>query len=188
MTKIRRHRGARVVQGDIYTNVDFIEYAVEKKGVVSISKIRFPHVVVLSQDCDLVGDYRVRWSKAKASSQDKKLFSVLVVPLYNAAHFFAGTHLSDLQMTMQSVKKDGTAGKQLQQNETPRYHYCDFPKEVPLVPSVIDFKHYFSVNVEYLKRNRVDKFVCRISPLFREHLSLRFANFLSRVGLPQEVS
>ena len=32
----------RVCQGDIISNVEFIEYAVEKNGQIEISKIKFP--------------------------------------------------------------------------------------------------------------------------------------------------
>jgi protein gp37 len=53
-----------------------------------------------------------------------------------------------------------------------------------LVPSVADFKHYFSVHVPYLERARRTNFVCRLSDLFREDVSQRFAAYLGRIGLP----
>ena len=61
--KDKNSKGARISQGDIYKDVEFIEYAIEKEGVIQISKIVFPFVVVLTQDCDLKQDYRVRWAK-----------------------------------------------------------------------------------------------------------------------------
>ena len=39
-------------------------------------------------------------------------------------------------------------------NERPRYHYIDFRLKYPIVPSVADFKHYFSVHVAYLEKVR----------------------------------
>ncbi len=53
MKSIRVSKKSRIFQGDIYKDVEFIEYAIEKDGVIEISKITFPFVVVLTQDCDL---------------------------------------------------------------------------------------------------------------------------------------
>lgn len=183
-TKIQTRKGGRVCQGDIFKNIEFIEYAIEKLGQVEISKILFPHVVVLTQDCDLSQDYKVRWSIKGTKDQDKKIFSVIVAPLYNSEHVFKGEHLDQLKMKMQEINKNKTPGQKILSNENPRYHYLDFPKGVPLVALIVDFKHYFTVNVEYLKRIRNQNFVCKISPLYREDLSQRFASFLSRIGLP----
>ena len=47
-----------------------------------------------------------------------------------------------------------------------------------------DFKHYFSVSVAYLEKLRPKHFVCRLSELYREDLSQRFAAYLARIGLP----
>lgn len=184
--KIKIQKGARISQGDIYKDVEFIEYAIEKEGVIQISKIVFPFVVVLTQDCDLKQDYRVRWAKNLTFNQDKKLFSVIVAPLYNFEHFCNGEHLSVLDMHMTEIKKESTPEKYLRQNQTPRYHYLEFPDDVQIVSSVIDFKHYFTVNVEYLKKHKRDNFICQIGTLYREDVSQRFSSFLSRIGLPEK--
>ena len=57
-------------------------------------------------------------------------------------------------------------------------------KHINVVPSVIDFKHYFSVNVKYLQKVKRKQFVCMVGDLYREDISQRFASFLSRIGLP----
>jgi hypothetical protein len=117
---------------------------------------------------------------------------VLVAPLYNAAHFLAGKHLTELKRSMVEItmyKKKGeetTDYKRLLQNETPRYHYLNFGDEFEISPSVIDFKHYFSLDAEYLYAIKSKNFVCKISKLYREDISQRFASYLSRVGLPDE--
>jgi hypothetical protein len=72
----------------------------------------------------------------------------------------------------------------IQNNANPRYHYLDFPKDCPLVPSVVDFKHYFSVSPEQLREHAKASFICRLAPLYREDICQRFAAFLSRIGLP----
>lgn len=184
MKNIRIRKRGRISQGDIFKKVEFIEYAIERAGVIEVSKIVFPHVVVLTQDCDLDQDYKVRWSKTQTSNHDKKLISVIVAPLYNAEHIYSGEHLSVLGMEMATINKSSTPGKTLRQNQTPRYHYLEFPTSISLVSSVIDFKHYFTVNVEYLKRHKRTKYVCQIGPLFREDVSQRFSSYLSRIGLP----
>lgn len=148
MTRIKTGKQARICQGDIFKETEFIEYAIERKGIVEISRIIFPQVVVLTQDCDLNQDYVVRWAKDRPATQDKKIFSVIVAPLYNFNHFYEGEHLSDLGMTMARQKDQGTTGSRyLKQNQIPRYHYLEFPDNIPIVPSVVDFKHYFTVNV-----------------------------------------
>lgn len=186
--KVRRQLTARICQGDIFRDVEYIEYASEKAGVIEVSKIVFPLIIVLTQDCDLEQDYKFRWSDKRKTvkTQDKWLISVLVAPIYNAEHLFLGEHLLDLNMRMEPINRKRSPGTMLMNNERPRYHYLDFPKSIPLVPSIIDFKHYFSVNVQYLKSIKKTNFVCTISDLYREDISQRFASFLARIGLPDK--
>lgn len=189
MTNVRvgKRRLARVSQGDIFREIECVEYVSEKKGILIVSKIIFPLVVVLTQDCDLKWDAQQRKTRVEQNvgSQDKQLFSVLVAPLYNAEHVYEGTHLSELGLKMASVPRKGNSGSMLKNNERPRYHYLEFPPEINVVPSVIDFKHHFSLSVGYLEKRRTTKFVCRLSELFRENLSQRFAAYLARIGLPE---
>lgn len=183
--KVRKKKSNRIEQGDIYKNISFIEYVIEKKGNIEVSKIIFPLVIVLTQDCDLEQDRVIRSGKSKSTNQDKQLLSVLVAPIYNADHVFQGEHWSEIGAEMRSIAKNKTAGTNLMNNETPRYHYIEFPGGIPIGPSIIDFKHYFSVNVEYVLKAKKSDFVCSISPLYREDISHRFASFLSRIGLPE---
>jgi len=186
----------RMSQGDIYEEIEYIEYAFEKDGYIHISKIIFPLVIVLTQDCDLEQDALFRnFCGVEGKTQDKILISALVAPIYNADHVFAGTHLDDIhkehlkalkkeEQSMELINRKRTPGEYLIKNEKCRYHYLEFPTDVTIVPSIIDFKHYFSVNMEQMIPMRKEHFVCRVSKLYREDISLRFANFLSRIGLP----
>lgn len=183
MTRTRvQSPDSRITQGDIFRDVEHVEYVDEKNGAFEISKIVFPLVVVLTQDCDLEQDERFRTPDAK--SQDKLLISVLVAPIYNAEHVYEGSHLRDLNRKMQQIASTATQGKTLRQNEIPRYHHLEFSDDVPIVPSVVDFKHYFSVHLRYLRRVAGQR-VCTIDGLFREHLSHRFSYYLARIGLPE---
>ena len=142
----------RICQGDIYKDIEYLEYATENSGIVEISKILFPLVLVLTQDCDLQQDYNHRLNEVSSSSQDKYLLSVLVVPLYNIEHFYDGEHLTDIGLKMAGFprKSDATDNKRLKQNEIPRFHYLEFPEDHELVSSVLDFKQYFAVDIKYL--------------------------------------
>ena len=186
MIRVKKQAHSRVCQGDIFRDVEYIEYVSEKGGVIEVSRIIFPLAIVLTQDCDLEQDFRFRWArKKKPQTQDKWLLSVLVAPLYNLEHVYEGEHLSELKIAMEKINRKKSPGTYLLINERPRYHYLDFAENVPIVPSVIDFKHYFSVNVNYLKKIKKSNFVCCVSDLYREDISQRFASFLARIGLPE---
>jgi hypothetical protein len=184
MVKANIGRSARLAYGDIVRDVEYVENVVERNGQLEIAKIIFPLVIVLTQDCDLVQDYKFRCSRRPMTTKDKLLLSVLVAPLYNAEHIYNGEHLSELGMKMVSINRNKSPGENLRKNETPRYHYLEFGREIPIVPSVVDFKHYFSINVAYLKKAKIRNFVCRISSLYREDIGQRFASFLARIALP----
>lgn len=174
----------RVCQGDVYSNVEFIEQVKESEGIIEINKIQFPIVLVITQDCDMAQDLKYRLDETDTKDDDKLILSAIVVPLYNAEHVFSGTHYSELNRKMRDAWKS-QARNDLKNNQTPRYHYLVFPKDYRIPPSIIDFKHYFCVDVEYLMQLRKGgNFICKIAELYREHISQRFAYYLSRIGLP----
>lgn len=182
MIQVMKVDSDRIRQGDIFKNVELIEYVKENNGNIVVSKVVFPLVIVLTQDCDLAQDYTFRTEKKP--TQDKMLLSVIVAPIYNAEHLFMGEHLTELGLEMSKINKHKTEGKYLEQNDRPRYHYLEFPPDIFIPPSIIDFKHYFTVNVEYLKEKKNEDFVCGVAEIYREDISQRFSSFLSRIGLP----
>ncbi len=184
MIKADKVKQSRLAHGDIIKDVEYIEYITEEKGNIEVSKIIFPLVIILTQDCDLAQDYTFRLPESKKKTQDKHLLSTLVAPIYNLEHVYLGQHLSELDLLMAEISRKGTSGERLLQNETARYHYLEFPKEIPIAPSVIDFKHYFSVNVLYLRKIKEENFICRVTELYREDIAQRFSSFLSRIALP----
>ena len=50
---------------------------------------------------------------------------------------------------------------------------------------ILDFKHYLTVPFDLLSRFHGTCYLASVSELFREDLSVRFASYLSRVGLPE---
>ena len=185
MAETASEAGPRLNQGDIIKNIEFLESMSEEDGILEVTKISFPFVIVLTQDCDLEQDHKFRTEEVK--TQDKLLLSALLAPLYNAEHVFEGQHLSELDITSQQINKKRTQGTDLLRNNNPRYHYLEFPAEVQLVPLIIDFKHYFAARVADLEAARTQQLVYSVRPLFREDISQRFAAFLSRIGLPSLV-
>jgi hypothetical protein len=186
MIKIVKEPVERICQGDIFSNVELIEYAdINKDGIVEISKISFPYVVVLTQDCDLEQDFNSRL-KTERANEDKHILSVIVAPLYNIEHVYGGEHLSELNFRMQTIssKPGKSDNKFLRNNQNPRYHFFEFPGDIQIVNSIADFKHYFTVNNNYLKSQKPDNYVGKIAELYREQVSQRFASYLSRIGLP----
>src|SRR5665647_3187869 len=88
-----------VDQGDLLRDVELVEYALEDRGIIEVSKIIFPLAVVLTQTCDVQDDYAVRWGRSKRRTPRKFMLSYLVAPVYNAAQLIGGTHLQDLAIT-----------------------------------------------------------------------------------------
>jgi hypothetical protein len=124
--RVETKRKRRIAQGDVFRDVECIEYVAERRGIIEVSKVVFPLVVVLTQDCDLEQDARYRNPKMKRPpTDDKRLLSVLVVPLYNAEHVILGTHLDKLHMAMTTISKKSSEFNFIKNNERPRYHYID---------------------------------------------------------------
>lgn len=148
----------KVTQGNIFRNIRFVEDFFEKPaGTVCVPQIVFPHAIVLTQACDL--------------DNARCLLSVLLAPVYNAEHVFAGTHLSELGLSTETINKNSTRGKAIIRNNEPRYHYLHFPEGVQLPESIIDFRHYFSLNGVYLKGIRRSQWAWSVPPLWRDHIS-----------------
>lgn len=193
ITNIYQDSSQAINQCDIFRNIEFIEYVEEGESSIEISKIVFPLVMILSQACDLQQDFNSRKKieeqqkngKTSGYSHDKFLISVIVAPIYNFEDFREGNHLSQLGMNMDSKgSRQRSLCKNIIQNENKRYHYLNFGKAIDIVESVIDFKHYFTVNMRYLRKIKQSNYVCSICSLYRELILQRFSNFINRIGLP----
>jgi hypothetical protein len=175
----------RVVdQGDLLRDVELVEFAVEAKGVVEVSKIVFPLAVVLTQTCDVHEDHAVRWGRGADGTPRKVMLSYLVAPLYSAAQLIEGTHLVDLGIELKKLDSK-TEQQNMRNNAHPRYHHLQFGEDIPLADSFVDFKHYFTASPAHLRDRKRNGFVCRLAVPHREALSNRFAAWTSRVGLPE---
>ncbi len=180
----------RISQGDIYKDVWCFENISQDDNNLKINRIFFPYVVVLTQDCD------IQQHNEYVGQKSGQLFSVLVAPIYNVASFMEGKHLEKMRLSSPSYisskgkilestgQKINSEGQLIISNQISRYHYLNFEDDIEVPPSVVDFKHYFSLGVNYLKIDKNKDFICRLKPLYRELLTQRFSNYLSRIGLP----
>ncbi len=181
----RMHNAGRVVQGDILKDVMSIEWDITSEDTNDISlitKINFPYILILSQDCDLDHDFKNR-NDQDAEKHDAYLQSILVCPAYLMAEFKDGVHLKELEMQME--KKGGDNWKKIKKNLDPRYHYLPSYTQFQIPELIIDFKHYYTVPVKFLYQVYPKHYVASIEELFRESLCQRFSFYLSRIGLPE---
>ncbi|HBD93577.1 MAG TPA: hypothetical protein DC057_05345 [Spirochaetia bacterium] len=181
--KANKSKSTRINQGDIFKNIPFIEKYFENDGKFELGIIDFPHIYILTQDCDLEqnSNERIKNSSGESSKLDKYLISILVAPIYNVQHVFDGNHLEFLGIT--SERHNSSQREKIKQNQNQRYHYIELSDNLNLSPLVIDFKHYFSITLDTLEE-KLENRECQVEAIYRESISQRFAFYLSRIGLP----
>ena len=183
----------RICQCDIFKNIDIIENINIKDSKLIINKIVFPYVICLNQECDLENDYKENSNHNNIEQlKDKCFLHIAIAPLFIFDQFLEGKHWGEI-LTSNPIPKGkkgniGTKIKSIIDNEVPRYHYLNFPNSETELPKelIIDFKHFFTINRNFLYKN-INKRVCSIDDLFREKISQRFSNYISRIGLPEYI-
>ncbi len=172
----------RICQGDILRDIDIIDsYSKDASGALKYDEVTLPYIVVMTQDCDLDNDFKNR-SQANPDKHDKYLRTVLVCPAYIATELKEGIHLEDLRLKME--KYDTKRFKQIKEQNNSRYHFLEADQRLQVPDLVIDFKHYYAIPRDTLFRTYPDHYLVTLNQLFRESLSQRFSNYLSRIGLP----
>ena len=179
-------------QGDFIRNVDYLEKFLEVDGQIEVSIINFPLVIVLTQECDATQDYFNRKRVLSKTEEEEVynnqyLLSIIVAPVYNLEDIKSGNHLEHLELKNRTLSKDDI--KRIQSNRESRYHYMKIEVlEGRYIEYVVDFKNYFTVNVETMikHKNNKDNFQFTLKDLYKDYLSQRFANYLSRIGLPEK--
>ena len=185
-TRYVRRDVARLHQGDILRDITFVEgvaAATDADGEPHLDVINraFPYVVVLTQDCDLEQDYDNRADNSR-QNQDKYLFTVLVCPAYLAAQLKEGTHLGEGQK-MQRLSSD--LWRPVKNNLNDRYHYLNEDQNLQVPDLVLDFKQYFTIPRDQIcAPDLAGNYLATLNALFREDLCRRFADYLTRIALP----
>lgn len=169
-------------QGEILSNVIRIQVDLAFPGTEEqrVDSVEHGYAVLLTQDCDLEQDFKAR---QQLNNPDKLLPNVLFCHVATAEQ-------------LRGVKGINTdIWKRISQNKDERYHFLQkvdaaldsLQQGIPELG--IDFKHYFTIPTDELyKRIEIGeaKRRCVLVSPYLEHLSSRFAYFLSRVALPEE--
>lgn len=173
----------RICQGDVIEEFSY-QFANLQEEPRSIISITIPYAIVLTQDCDLEQDYKFRnpTPENPVSNNDKYLQSILICPAYLSESFKQGNHLSALSLTMQTW--GGDRWKYVKTNQNERYHFLNADITLSIPELIIDFKHYYTIPNKDLYSIHRTNYKASLASLYREDISHRFANYLSRIGLP----
>lgn len=178
-----KHTSKRICQGDILRKIDVIVWNIkDTSNEYEISEANLPYIIVITQDCDLEWDFNNR-SEPATVKHDKYLQTILVCPAYNAEEFKAGDHLKSNGLKMN--KWHGNEYKQIKQQNHARFHFLEQNQALQVPHLIVDFKHYYTIPRDVLYKMHAEHYLATFNKLFRESLSQRFSNYLSRIGLPE---
>lgn len=172
-------------QGELLSNLVHARLSLETVGgtELEIEEFTHPFAMLLTQDCDLEQDFTVRQKK---ETNDKLLPCLLFCEVATAEE--------TLQRIAKSSKNEWKR-MNISQNKNERFHFfqkvdpaCD-ARQIGLEELVIDFKRYFAIpTAEVYQRIELGQAHrrCILNSPYLEHLSSRFAYFMSRVALPSD--
>ena len=179
-----------IKQGDIFKNIRYVYEFSENKDYVDITEFRFKHIIVLSQACDVNSSSEMILNGGKYTNF---MISVLVAPIYNRDIFKAGDHLKQIKEKVAEINMDkenlftGDIYKSIKNDFHYRFHLLKLDRNNKIgLPDdmIIDFKHYFTLNINTLLNVRENKRIAKLEQLFCEQVTLKFSNYLSRVAIP----
>ena len=173
-----RHDKSRICQGDILRDVEF--YVIHGDDI-TITEVFFDYMVVMSQDCDLEQGLKGKQEGSELNNQF--LHSILLVPAFIAEKLREGEHLEGFDVKQARI--DSKRWNVLKDNRNPRYHYLLTFQALQVPELVVDFKTFYTLGVDNLLSTYGGMYLATISELFREELSRRFTNYLSRIALPE---
>lgn len=185
------NEASNICQGDILRGLDFKYLASDDDATAGFS-FPFPYAVILSQACDLQQHYKnLEENIGKEGDEikhDKVLDTILVCPAFAHEAVLTGTHIEGRNMAgFGNSASRKNAYTKLQRNDSfTRFHHLKKIDEM-FPELVVDFKNFHTVPIEIIKNVYEDNYLVSLKKLYRERLSQRFTNYLSRIGLPDEV-
>lgn len=72
-------------------------------------------------------------------------------------------------------------------NKNERFYFLKESSEMKLPDLVIDFKRFYAVPREIIYQIEENKYISSLNVPYREDVTRRFANYISRIGLPDAV-
>lgn len=180
---VEKPKKARLYQGDIYRDVEFHLSVYNEENLRLEAKKRFlPYLVILSQDCDLDEDHKCR-TEDKYTTQ--LIESVLVCPAFQSAKFMEGDYLKNFGIVRKHRIDINEFKKYKSNRHFDRFHFLEENKDFQIPALILDFKWFYSIPRDIFYKIYVEKhYLGTLDELFRETLSIRFAHYLSRIGLP----
>lgn len=174
--------------GDVFKNIKVIHSVRIDNNLnrVIVEEITFPFVICLNQECDLLTDFI---NHNMNDNKDSSFFQLIILPAFSYESFVIGNHWNNLrQQSVSRISKKKmnnitVQNSTLEQNNDPRYHFLFMPIEADLPHLVIDFKHFFTINRDYLYSQYSQK-AYSLPSLVKERISQRFCNYFCRIGLP----
>lgn len=171
----------QIKQGDILKDIQLSYRSFTEEGEAG-ADFMYTYSVVLTQICDLDQHYQRK-------DDDKKIDVLLICPAYPVEQFLEGAHIEGLTMQnfKASAKLEGKTRERLKKNvELVRYHFLEGVDDY-MPELVIDFKRFHTIPIDFVQNNLNDNYLLSLKHLFRERLSQRFSNYLSRIGLPENI-
>lgn len=179
-------------QGDIFTNVKYNFISKDSDDEIEITELEFPMAIIISQACDVI--FMDEMLKNKLGNSSKYMPSILMCPIYNYELSKNGKHLAEISnKTNISIIEDNTFNSSDKNIANKDWHYRlhmltlaeKGDKANQIENASIDFKHYFTVPAKYLYDNKNNR-IYKLDPIYSEQITLKFATFLTRVGIPDE--
>jgi hypothetical protein len=178
------HSKSRICQGDILRDVNFL--SVHNEGGI-VKEILLPYLIVISQDCDIeqfLNSNNDPLPDGVFLKNNQYLPNILFLPAFIEEHVRSGIYLKDLyNITTERLNSD--LYKPITKNKNDRYHFIKGFKDYQIPNLIVDFKNYFTLPVGYFQEIYKTTYLATINELFRENLSVRFSNYLSRIALPE---
>ena len=111
-------------------------------------------------------------------------------PIYNEEVCKQGGHLNEaFEMLEFNMVKESLYQKDDLKVSKRDWHYrfhslsIEVDEDKVLENGLIDFKHYFTVPMSYLYKNKENR-ILHLDDLFAEQITLKFATYLARVAIP----
>lgn len=170
----------RIEQGDLLKDVEVSLLINEENDKYQSLDICFHHMLVLSQDCDLEQFFNAQEKDKKHLNQ--YLHNVILLPCFYRDEIENGTCADFIDIVQEPLSKKQI--DKIKKDEFLRYQYVRENNTLAIPELFIDFKAYYTLPPNYLFSKYNDLYIATINALFRERITQRYSNYISRIGLP----